>query len=663
MNISNFSFKKKLSFLQLLPLAGLLLFAAYGIFGKANLYIEMTEVEDLSIFATKMSSFVHEMQKERGATAVYLGSNGEKYGSEVKSQRTNTDQPLQTLNSFLQSFNASEHGSSFENKLSVVVNDIAKLSNIRSQVTNLKISGSDAIGYYTSTNGKLLNLIGEISSLSTDSTVSNINTGYVNLLKGKERAGIERAVLSKTFATDEMSSKGYDKFSRLNTEQSVFFDSFQSIATPSQTDLFKEKLNLPVVAELQRMRDVVYDKKTDGNFQMDVDLWFKTATTRINDLKEIENSIASDLIQVAQDGAAAARNTLILFVSVTLAIVLASLYFGMLIGRNLSSSINQLKSVMTDVEKNSDLSLRAEVGGNDEIAHMGEAFNKMLQTFSSLISNITVSSHQLSTSAEEMSAISESSTQAIMQQLSETEQIATASTQMSASGQEVARNANEASNATRDADEQANAGNRLVVDATSSINSLVSEVERTTKIIHELEEGSTNIGSVLDVIRGIAEQTNLLALNAAIEAARAGEQGRGFAVVADEVRNLASRTQESTEEIQTMIEQLQQGTSAAVKAMEQGGEQAQSSSDLANQATESINEITSAVSRISEMNVQIANAAEEQSTVAEEISRKIVLISTISHQASDGAQQTVASSSQVASLANELKSAVSIFKT
>jgi len=567
MNINDFSFKKKLTFLQLLPLVGLLLFAAYGIYGKATQYVEMTKVEELATLATRISSFVHEMQKERGATAVYLGSNGEKYGAEVNSQRTNTDKPLQALNSFLQSFNASEYGSSFENKLSNAISDVTRLSDIRNQATDLKISDSEAIGYYTSTNGKLLNLIGEISHLSTNSTVSKINTGYVNLLKGKERAGIERAVLSNAFAQDDMSTKAYDKFSRLNIEQNVFFESFQSIATPSQVDLFQEKMNLPVVAELQRMRDVVYDKKTDGHFQIDVDHWFKTATKRINDLKEIENFIASDLIKVAQNGRAKARTTLIIFVSITLTILLASLYFGTLIGRNVSNSINQLRSVMIDVENNSDLSLRANVAGKDEIAQMGEAFNKMLETFSSLISNITVSSQQLSSSAAEMSQISESSTQAIMQQLSETEQIATASTQMSASSQEVARNANEASNATRDADEQAIAGNRLVVDATSSIDSLVSEVERTTGIINELEEGSTNIGSVLDVIRGIAEQTNLLALNAAIEAARAGEQGRGFAVVADEVRNLASRTQESTEEIQTMIEQLQQGASAAVKAM------------------------------------------------------------------------------------------------
>ena len=663
MSISSFNLKKKLALLQFLPLAGLLLFATYAIIGKTNLYMEMRKVEELSVFATKASSFVHEMQKERGTTAVYLGSSGKKYGPEVNSQRANTDESLRTLNAFLQDFNPSEFGANFKNNLNKIVSDIAKFDNIRSQVTSLNISSNDAIGYYTSINGKFLSLIGEISGLSNDSNVSHTIINYVNLLKGKERAGIERAVLSNAFSNDEMSVNAYDKFSRLNNEREIFFKNFLETATQSQVNLFQEKSNLPMVTELQRMRAIVNEKRTGGNFQTDVGHWFGTATKRINDLGLIGDVIASDLIKLAQGSAASAKNTLITLASITLVILFISFYFSTVIGRNISGSVNQLKSVMVNVEKNSDLTLRADVKGDDEIAEMGEAFNKMLQTFSSLIGNISVSSRQLTTSAEEMSAVSEASTQAIMQQLSETEQVATASTQMSASGQEVARNANEASNATHNADEQANAGNLLVVDATNSINSLVTEIEQTTSIIHELEEGSTNIGSVLDVIRAIAEQTNLLALNAAIEAARAGEQGRGFAVVADEVRSLASRTQESTAEIQTMIEKLQKGASAAVKAMDQGSAQAQSSSELSNQATTSISEITHAVSKISEMNIQIANAAEEQNTVAEEINRKITSISIISHQASDGAQQTATASSQVASLASELESTVSVFKT
>lgn len=661
--MNNFSFKKKLTLLLTFPLIGLLLFASYGIYGKASLYSEMSKVAELSDLSTKISSYVHEMQKERGATAVFLGSNGDKFSTEVKSQRIETDKTLQTLNTFLEEFDASSKGSAFQGKLNSVVIDISKLDSIRGQISDLNITGADAIGYYTMTNGALLNLIGEISNLSTDSTVSNMNTGYVNFLKGKERAGIERAVLSKAFASDKITEKAYSKYSKLNTERSVYFDNFRSIATSSQIDIFQQKLNLPVVSELQRMRNIIETNKNIGIFQTDVNHWFETSTKRINDLKEIENSISADLIEVAKTAASNARNALIIIIAVTAIGLIASMYLASIISIKVTSSINHLKTVIIDVERNSDLSLRATVEGHDEIADMSKAYNKMLDTFSGLINNITVSTQQLSNSAAEMSQVSEGSTQAIMKQLSETEQIATASTEMSASGQEVARNAHEASNATREADEKASAGNKLVVDATESINILVSEVEKTTGIILELEEGSTKIGTVLDVIRGIAEQTNLLALNAAIEAARAGEQGRGFAVVADEVRNLASRTQESTEEIQTMIEQLQHGTSSAVKAMEQGSERAQSSSEIANQATNSINEITCAVSRISEMNVQIANAAEEQSTVAEEINKKIVSISSVSHQASEGAKQTAVSSAEVANLAHDLENAVAKFNT
>ncbi|NIA02649.1 MAG: methyl-accepting chemotaxis protein, partial [Planctomycetia bacterium] len=247
-------------------------------------------------------------------------------------------------------------------------------------------------------------------------------------------------------------------------------------------------------------------------------------------------------------------------------------------------------------------------------------------------------------------------------QQAETGQVATAMNEMTTTVQEVACNATQTAEAANKANTETDSGRQIVTKTIESITELASEVETAAITIQQLESDSENIDSVVDVIRGISEQTNLLALNAAIEAARAGEQGRGFAVVADEVRTLASRTQESTLEIQSMIESLQTGAARAVEVMEQGRNKAQGSVENAARAGESLNVITSTVATISDMNTQIASAAEEQTAVAEEINRNIANISLLGDQTSEGARQTAASSEEMAQLAVQLQGLVGQFK-
>jgi aerotaxis receptor len=249
----------------------------------------------------------------------------------------------------------------------------------------------------------------------------------------------------------------------------------------------------------------------------------------------------------------------------------------------------------------------------------------------------------------------EQSSDGIRQQQSETDQVATAITEMAASVQEVARNAQNTADAADKADAEARAGRQVVADTGTAIGRLAAEVEKASGVIQQLETRSSEITSVLDVIRGIAEQTNLLALNAAIEAARAGEQGRGFAVVADEVRTLASRTQQSTQEIQSMIEKLQDGARSAVKVMTLSREQADSSVEQARHAAASLENITRSVSVITDMSAQIATAVEEQSAVGEEINRNVVSIRHISDANADTGAQSEQAAQNVAQLALSLQ--------
>jgi methyl-accepting chemotaxis protein len=299
---------------------------------------------------------------------------------------------------------------------------------------------------------------------------------------------------------------------------------------------------------------------------------------------------------------------------------------------------------------------------DDEIGAIAASAQRMHRDLGGLIRHLSGTVAQLGSAAEQLHATSESTTQQVAEQQTQTDMVATAMNEMSATAQEVARSASDAAKASHEADDQAREGRQVVSRTIGVIDTLAHEVESAAEVIHRLEGDTENIGRVLEVIRGIAEQTNLLALNAAIEAARAGEQGRGFAVVADEVRTLAQRTQESTQEIHEMIERLQAGAHDAVAAMEQGRTQARSSVEQAGQAGHALESITGAVGTINDMTAQIASAAEEQTQVTEEINRNVSQINHSVGETASGARQTSTSAEELSRLAEELRSHIDHFR-
>ncbi len=315
-----------------------------------------------------------------------------------------------------------------------------------------------------------------------------------------------------------------------------------------------------------------------------------------------------------------------------------------------------------------DLTARIDVGGGkgasrDEIALIAGSFNAMADSFHNIVRELASATAQLASAAEETSAITRETSAGTQREQVEVEQVATAMNQMTATVREVAGNAARAASAASAAEEEARKGGQVVNQTMAVIDGLANGIEQADGVVHRLAAESDDIGKVLDVIRDIAEQTNLLALNAAIEAARAGDQGRGFAVVADEVRTLASRTQASTQEIQTMIQRLQEGAAAAVKAMEKSRSEAKAGVEHATATSGSLGAIVAAVNSINDLNAQIASAAEEQSAAAEEIDRNIANINDVVSQTATGSSQTATASEQVARLAEELQVLVGRFQT
>lgn len=381
----------------------------------------------------------------------------------------------------------------------------------------------------------------------------------------------------------------------------------------------------------------------------------------LNQIDELVNR-ASDEAFKLQEGV---RNdvdsaNLWTWVGMIIATILAILIAVITVSR-ITKPLAEVNRIL-DIVASGDMTQRLDDSAKDEFGELSKSCNTLIDSLRSLIKGIISRSTQLAAASEQTSAITAESSQAIRNQQAQVEQAATATTEMSSTSQTVSNSAQQALSEIKNADKEAERVKGISNNNKATIEQLAREVDDASLVINKLHQDSASIGSILDVIRGIADQTNLLALNAAIEAARAGEYGRGFAVVADEVRSLASKTQESTQEIQSMIESLQTGAEAAVTAMGKGKQRAVSCVEQSDLASTALDSITFAVSQAHDVSEEISTAALEQQQVAQEISERLESIVAIAEQTAEGASQTNISSSEVAKLAEELRLSVDAFK-
>ncbi len=623
--------RTKLIVLLIVPLVGIGVIGTWSIQKNRQEAAEANQIRELSALAVEISAFVHESQKERGYSAGFLGSGGEKFRGELVAQKNATDEKLESLNAFLESFDEAGQGPALQSGLKSTQGFLSQLKTKRSQIASQSIPLKDALGYYTGMHKEMLDTIASMATASRNAVVTNRIAAYVAFLKGKERSGIERAVLSNVFAKDVFGDGMFQKFTTLVAEQNTYTRQFRSFASEEDISFYETAMQNPSVGQVEQYRAIAGEKASEGGFGQDAGEWFATMTKKINLLKGVEDHLATQLGVTASSVASTASTNLTVVTILCVAIVGITIVGGFLVIRSILVPLGKMNTTLREFK--GDLTMQLDASSNDEVGQVAKEFNKFVSQLREIITKMGESARTLAGASTELNATA-------TQLASGSESTSTQASSVGAAAEEMATNMENMSASTMKITENMTTVSASSEEMTASIAEIARSAEQAAKLsgdatqragvsnekIGVLGTAADEIGRVIEVIQDIAEQTNLLALNATIEAARAGDAGKGFAVVATEVKELAKQTAGATEDIRSRIEAIQASTSESVEA---------------------IASISDAIKQVNDVSRTIASAVEEQSITTKQMSANITQTSEAAQTVSVGVSQSAAASSEI----------------
>lgn len=667
--LNNLSMRGKLITLVLPALLVIVFFAAFSISRNADELGNMRQLQAMVNLAELADPLIESLQKERGRSAVLLssatGSSGEQQSKrDLDAQRQDTDRSLRTYRDGLRVLvSDTEFDGVIKASIDRLEQQLSGLGRLRQGIDNRNINSADSASQYTTMIMELLDRVPLLVRRSTDADLSRQINGYFTLAEAAEMAGRERANGAALIRSGDFDLPTLGRVSGMSGQQDAYLNAAISML-PSDSDLRRDitqLANLPVSREFQAQRETLLSSPS-GMYALDPGEWFTTATKRIEAINSIRTRMLGQVEAGATEAVRVARTALIGASVIAGGAILIVILLMLVIIHAIHNQVAALLSGVRYAMDNKDLTQQIPVSSKDETGTIAKAVNELFGRFSAALMQIDKASVQLATATEETSSTAGQNSGQIKNQQQQIEQVAAATEEMSATSEEISQNTQRVADASNSAMEKSRTGEQVLHSSVQQIRTLAKSVQEVNQVIEELEERSGSISEVVDVIRKVADQTNLLALNAAIEAARAGEHGRGFAVVADEVRTLARQTHESTTQIEDIINGFKTITDNASRSIIASHKLANQTSGQASEMEKTFADILTDVNSISDMATQIATASEQQVAVTRELAGSMESVSEAAILTLTGSQEINQVTQEQARLARKLQDLANEFK-